>query len=505
MKRLCFPLRGDHNLLTPETHSLSGVSLREQVTSEGRASLSGHLNELSTRWQSSASPTRRLRFEDETETEAESRYLERHHQRKGVGPPGTGVLVSKLDLNQCINIPLGHRGDQQQRGRTLMRAAHPIESGRVMFGGRAQLDLRLPQHANVNEVMGSGLYKPCLHVRTELLKESYIGCTTPADSSEGEGWDVSKQGRSNMTGINGNQLTTSQAPPTPKIPINPYPTYPLGSFPQPSTTQQHTHKCPCSETPLTVTSLMMSENGQLNNTMTGKDVNQNQEEQQNPSVTEHYREPQSRSELWKRRPCSSSAEDKALSTSGSSDGHLRHPVREELHSAASLPERFSRDGPSRLSLRRLFSSVKLKTTRTGSLNRLATKPHLPVPDHAHNDGRTSCSLLKKSPSAQSLCVGVIELQMKKSSLVQNFGSEKKSKSCCADNRPADEQFLPQCLSKEDISQPCSVRAVGQVVQVCSDGTVLLELSRPSDQRFGFSISRKKGRTDSVTLGSVGEA
>ncbi|MEQ2163158.1 hypothetical protein GOODEAATRI_027355 [Goodea atripinnis] len=86
--------------------------------------------------------------------------------------------------------------------------------------------------------------------------------------------------------------------------------------------------------------------------------------------------------------------------------------------------------------------------------------------------------------------------MKKSSLVQNFGSEKKSKSCCADNRPADDQFLPQCLSKEDINQPCSVRAVGQVVQVCSDGTVLLELSRPSDQRFGFSISRKKGRIDS---------
>ncbi|PWA19962.1 hypothetical protein CCH79_00020272 [Gambusia affinis] len=125
------------------------------------------------------------------------------------------------------------------------------------------------------------------------------------------------------------------------------------------------------------------------------------------------------------------AEDKAPPTSGSPDGHRRHPIREELHGVVSLPG--SRDGPSRLSLHRLLSSVKLSRTRTGSLDRLVP----PVPERLSSDGRKSCSLWKKSPSAQSLC-GALELQMKKSSSVQSFGSEE-SKNCSVDYGPADEQ------------------------------------------------------------------
>ncbi|XP_014830411.1 PREDICTED: uncharacterized protein LOC106908745 isoform X2 [Poecilia mexicana] len=278
MKRLCFPLRGDHNLLTPDTHS----------GSVGGASLPGHLSNPSTRWRRSASPTRRLRFEDETETEAECRYLERQH--------GTGVQVSKPDLNQ-LNV----------RGRPAMTVA--------MSG--AQLDCHLTLRPPVAKVRGRCLNRPLLQVRTEVLKDSYIGCVSPPDS----------------------------------------------------------------------------------------------------------------------------AEDKAPPTSGSPDGDRRHPIREELHSVVSRPGRFSRDGLSRLSLHRFFSSVKLSKTRTASLDRLVP----PVPDRLPSDGRNSCSLWKKSPSAQSLC-GALGLQMKKSSSVQSFGSEE-IKSCSVDHRPADEHFESAQLSE----------------------------------------------------------
>ncbi|XP_043962076.1 uncharacterized protein LOC122825071 [Gambusia affinis] len=377
MKRLCFPLRGDHNLLTPDTHT----------GSEGRASLPGHLSNLSTRWRQSASPTRRLRFDDETETEAESRYLERQQ--------GTGVQVSKLDLNQ-LNV----------RGKPAMMVA--------MSG--AQLDRRLALRPPVAKARGRGRNRPHLQVRTEVLKDSYIGCISPADSGEGGGGAVC---RVDETGTN--QVTASQAPPTVKTPANPYALYPVGTTsPRLPTCHHHDHKRPSPLSLHSVTSLTMSQNGGLHNTMIG-----NQQEKKKSS------DPQPGSELKKRRDCSSSAEDKAPPTSGSPDGHRRHPIREELHGVVSLPG--SRDGPSRLSLHRLLSSVKLSRTRTGSLDRLVP----PVPERLSSDGRKSCSLWKKSPSAQSLC-GALELQMKKSSSVQSFGSEE-SKNCSVDYGPADEQ------------------------------------------------------------------
>ncbi|XP_023194924.1 uncharacterized protein LOC111609661 [Xiphophorus maculatus] len=378
MKRLCFPLRGDHNLLTPDTHS----------GSEGWASLPGHPSKLSTRWRRSASPTRRLRFEDETETEAESRYLERQQ--------GTGVQVSKPDLNQ-VNV----------RGRPAMTVA--------MSG--AQLDRHLTLVPPVAKVRGRGLNRSLLQVRTEVLKDSYIGCISPADSGEGGGGVVS---RVDQTGTN--QATASQAPPTAETPANPYAFYPVGTpSPRPPPCHHHDHKRPSPLAPVAVTSLTMSQNGGLHNTMMG-----NQQEKKKSS------DPRPGSELKKRKDCSSSAEDKAPPTSGSPEGHRRHPIREELHCVVSLPGRFSRDGPSRLSLHHLLSSVKLSKTRTGSLDRLVP----PVPDRLPSDGRKSCSLWKKSPSAQSLC-GALEIQMKKSS-VQSFGSEE-SKNCSVDYRPADEQ------------------------------------------------------------------
>ncbi|PWA19963.1 hypothetical protein CCH79_00020273 [Gambusia affinis] len=234
--------------------------------SEGRASLPGHLSNLSTRWRQSASPTRRLRFDDETETEAESRYLERQQ--------GTGVQVSKLDLNQ-LNV----------RGKPAMMVA--------MSG--AQLDRRLALRPPVAKARGRGRNRPHLQVRTEVLKDSYIGCISPADSGEGGGGAVC---RVDETGTN--QVTASQAPPTVKTPANPYALYPVGTTsPRLPTCHHHDHKRPSPLSLHSVTSLTMSQNGGLHNTMIG-----NQQEKKKSS------DPQPGSELKKRRDCSSSGENR---------------------------------------------------------------------------------------------------------------------------------------------------------------------------------------------------
>ncbi|XP_070816873.1 uncharacterized protein [Chaetodon trifascialis] len=151
---------------------------------------------------------------------------------------------------------------------------------------------------------------------------------------------------------------------------------------------------------------------------------------------------------------------------------------------------FMRDESSRLSLRRLFSTVSLSRTRTGSLDRLSSRLYPTVHDPTPCP-RKSSSLLKKTLSVQSLS------GLRKSSSVQNFGSDqKRKKDRSADYRPAAEQFLQRCLSLEDVGCPCSVRSVGRVLQVYSDGTFLLEVSRPKNRIYGFIISRGRGRPDS---------
>ncbi|KAM9761495.1 uncharacterized protein ACNS7B_003878 isoform 2-T2 [Menidia menidia] len=161
---------------------------------------------------------------------------------------------------------------------------------------------------------------------------------------------------------------------------------------------------------------------------------------------------------------------------------------------APQPERLGRrDEPARLSLRRLLSSVRLGRTRSQSLDRLSSAPSRPV-CAAPPGVRVPGAVLRKSPSFQSLCVGSPPPQLKKSSSVQSFGSDQR-KNRCEDYRPAD-LFLPRALSVEDVSRPYSARSVGRVLQVCADGTFVLQLHRPADRTFGFIISRGRGRPDS---------
>ncbi|GAA6226288.1 uncharacterized protein LOC108874036 isoform X3 [Lates japonicus] len=513
MKRRCVPLRGDHNLLTPDTHTPSGVRLRPvvQVRLEDVVSQPGLLSDSSSsdlavgssRQHPAASPTRRLRFEDETETEVESRYLERQWQRRRVGRQGTGVLVSKPDLNLYMSsrAGAGFDADRQQRGR--LPVGGPGVVGQCESCVRtSSVNLNLRLHPPVPDDRGRSLYQPHLNLRTEPIRETYIGSVTSDETRppRGGGGDGQGRRRTNQVELNGNQTT-----PTTDLPINPY---------SPNQLTTPTFRCPSSSAPA-VTSAMISHRVRLNGTKTGLDLNQDWEEQRRLAAAKTHRELRSGAELKERSPCveergegvdprvkssTSSSSDTTAKTQApptsesSSDGQVKQPIRAELHSdSTSLPERFSsRDDSCRLSLHRLFSNVRLSRTRAGSLDRFSIRPRPPDSDPAPS------SLMKKCPSAQSLSVGSPFLQLRKSLSVQSFGSEqKKKKDRSADYRPAAaDRFLQRSLSVEDVGRPRSLRSVGRVLQVDSDGTFLLELSRPTNRTYGFIISRGRGRPDS---------
>ncbi|XP_036971580.1 uncharacterized protein LOC119029096 isoform X2 [Acanthopagrus latus] len=478
MKRRCVPLRADHNLLTPDTHTLSGVRLHPlvQVRSEVVASLSGHLSDLSSsrpplgstrRRTPVASPTRRLRFEDETEIEAESRYLER--QRRRAGQRGTGVLVSKPNLKLYDNgragaVPQGagvqgvqHVVDGEQRGQMLPGGTDQSYSLGKVLGDRVKLNVHL--HPPVPEDRGRSLHRSHLNFRTETIRETYIGSVTPGENSRGVGNDqyvANKhvRGMMNEVELNGNQVNLTQATPTADTPINPY-----------APTQPSDLATPISKGAsfVCLPSSMMSRSIRLNVTKSEKSLSQSQEEQERPATSKPHREIQSGGEVNERSPCveekgveltikntslfsSTSvrkAESPAPPTSDSNDeGQVRQPLRAELHSNdTSLPEPFMRrDASSRLSLRRLLSTVRLSRTRTGSLDRLSSQPRPPTPDSAPSCPRKSSGLLKKTLAVQALSVGSPFLQLRKSSSVQTVVSEqKKDKDRSADYKPAADQ------------------------------------------------------------------
>ncbi|KAK9518796.1 hypothetical protein VZT92_021572 [Zoarces viviparus] len=456
MKRRCVPLRADHELLTPDTHTLSGVRLHPviQVRFEGVASSSGHLSDSSSsesavrssRRLPLASPTR-LRFEDETETEVESRYLERQRQRRHGGQRWTGVLVSKPNLNQYVNCRAeAEHVDRQQRGLTPARGLGQCDPCGTVLGGGVNLNLRL----HPPEDQGRSLHRRRLNLRTEPIRETYIGSVTPGET-DGRGGRIMPYANNhvrrttNQVELNGNQMTIPQATPTTDLPINPY---------APDQLTMHTSNCPYTLSPPPVTSSLMSQSIRLSSTKA---------EQDSPEAKPHI-QLRSAAELKERTPSveeggldlrmknsssssgrssETTAESQAPAKSGSSsDGQVRQPVRAQVHGDdTSVPDcLISRDEPSRLCLRRLFSNVRLSRTRPSSLDRLCSRPHpLEVDPTLPGSGKSS-GLLKKTPPVQSLIVGSPFLQLRKSSSVESFVMEQKKKTDrSTDYRPAADQ------------------------------------------------------------------
>ncbi|XP_067271917.1 uncharacterized protein KIAA1614 [Pseudorasbora parva] len=116
MKARSNPLKADHTILpvqrdNPELLSWVGVPLHQAPLAgkEGVVVVSGNLSDSSsgdsvggTRRRHGQSPTR-VRFEDESEKDAEVRYQERLRQRRRAGERAQGLLVSKPTLSSYIN------------------------------------------------------------------------------------------------------------------------------------------------------------------------------------------------------------------------------------------------------------------------------------------------------------------------------------------------------------------------------------------------------------------
>lgn len=220
--------------------------------------MSGQLKDLSTcglpaasqRRQTSASPSRRLRFEDETETEAETRYLERQQQTRWMGQQATGVPVSRPNLNQI--------------GTTVLRQRE-LEPVVKRVGMVMDLD------------RGRSLNRNCLNLQTELLRDTYIGCL-PAHTCHGGG------GASSPLYMQVRRQAGPQTTPPSDLPINPYPPTPLthpSSLPLPPVTS------------VGMSSVMMSQRERTNGSQGGKELNQEKE---------GGSQPQPRSKLKNSRP-----------------------------------------------------------------------------------------------------------------------------------------------------------------------------------------------------------
>ncbi|XP_019904930.2 uncharacterized protein KIAA1614 isoform X2 [Esox lucius] len=296
MKARSFPLKADHTILppqrdAPEQLSLVGASLhRALLAGKGVASvssvtvpavttLSGNLSDSSSgdsacapRRRRGPSPTR-VRFEDESEKDAEVRYLERLRQRRRAGERAQGLLISKPSLSSYVN---GRRDTDSANGKVIERGRCPESASLWHTGPRAQgaclnggskgrlkalaaqeaLNMQCNscgtfleggnptpnRHANPSTGSGQNSWlndegkEPGRTLRTELIKETYIGKVTPGEVADGDriatssagGTDTSgsvqamkvrrrsRRGEILCTNGHGGRVTVSPTPPPPR-------------------------------------------------------------------------------------------------------------------------------------------------------------------------------------------------------------------------------------------------------------------------------------------------
>ncbi|XP_016333483.1 uncharacterized protein LOC107681679 isoform X2 [Sinocyclocheilus anshuiensis] len=169
-----------------------------------------------------------------------------------------------------------------------------------------------------------------------------------------------------------------------------------------------------------------------------------------------------------------------------------------------------REGRPKLSLRRFFSAMGLNSM--GKLvkgSRSNGMEHLCSPTARYSSASPSPTHrglvpLKRTPSLQSLHTESPLAQLRKASSVQSLQSPKRNfeRSTILGELPLPLSLAPRELQKEEnieesLEDSRGAGPLGRLVQAFSDGTLLIELSRPANNRpFGFVISRGKGRPDS---------
>lgn len=250
----------------------SGVQLPPvtQVRLLGMASHSAHLSDSCnnesavglTTQRPVASPNRRLRFEDETEMEAESRYQERQRRRAGIWRTG----VSKPDLNLYIC-------DRMVPESQVVGQPHTCRAG---SGQRSNMS----QHPHVSDDRGWGLYQSNLNLRTEPIRETYIGSVIPGVTRGGGAMCVSNiqvRRRDNHMALNITDL-----------PVNPYAPNQLATL---------TSRCSSTSRPPPMTSSMTPPTVRLN----GRKAGQDQEVLGGPAGAQPHRDLRSGAEVTERK------------------------------------------------------------------------------------------------------------------------------------------------------------------------------------------------------------
>lgn len=460
MKRRPEPLRADHNLLTPDTRSESGVRFRPvaQVNSlPSYLSDSSHVQNIqtacsrSTRRRPSSSPNRRLRFEDETEKEAESRYQERQKRRSGQRIQD--VLMSKPDVAQYVN------------GRH--KTGYVGESEYIVGQSQDGVNLQLQPTPTIYNMITPSRPQICL--RTEPIKETYIGVVRYSDEGEtkvedqraSKSWEHRRANHIDHNGFH------KQTTPPLDLPVNPYApdqivsiaqSRVLAPFPPPKIQSS-------TSSPSTI-SAAVSQNGRTSETRTDKINNhkkchnseQNVKEQRTSVADTPQSKLQALGELKQEASLEERCQDPKIKTtfSSSSVSTVETQSRPTSNSDAKgkQPMRAKHDSVdsaflepvegSRLSLRRLFSSVRLGRSRTNSLDRASSRSSAPAPDLVHpgspSGSTRTFGLLKKTPSVQSLTMGSPFMKLRKSASVQNFVSEQKKKDRSDSYKPASQRF-----------------------------------------------------------------
>ncbi|XP_043079709.1 uncharacterized protein KIAA1614 [Puntigrus tetrazona] len=288
MKARSNPLKADHTILpvqrdNPELLSWVGVPLHQAPLAgkEGVAVISGNLSDSSsgdsaggTRRRHGQSPTR-VRFEDESEKDAEVRYLERLRQRRRAGERAQGLLVSKPTLSSYINgqAETGHGSHDSifwkpKAKKSLLNGKGPESANRQCNSCGTFLNEPHGPSLNSNTLSlpngeAEGKKIPCWVaptlpnrlIRIEQIKETYIGTSpaivhsdgthcSPVDTVSGRGTfqklkkkvrkQESKQEPLYVNGLraptppdcnSGTQICLSNGL---ALPLNPYATDPLG-------------------------------------------------------------------------------------------------------------------------------------------------------------------------------------------------------------------------------------------------------------------------------------
>lgn len=258
------------------------------------------------------SANRLLRFEDETEKEVEIRYLERWSQRRQEMQQRPGVLVSKPDL-QCLKATAGleHRQGKSTavgrlRGQTVMRELGKVNPGVRVSGGGVILDLSLNEDPPMIGERERSLNRKQLRLRTEPLRETYIGCVTPSNTGR-KGEMTCREScaqvrqRTTHRELFGSPQIASQPPLITDPPTGSESLCSEAPHVQRPASCSPSFRRPSSLSSPSITSVM-PQRSTSNSGKQGKDLNQNQDRQRTPSCQRVHRHLRTGPELMEKVP-----------------------------------------------------------------------------------------------------------------------------------------------------------------------------------------------------------